>query len=138
MTSLLLRPFVFALVLGSTAACTDTLTSPTEVAADIEGSFTSQLVPDGAASRAFTVSARGVVSVTLSSTTPAGVVVGLGVGIPQSNGAGCLLNTSVETEAGETAQVTVTVDSGTYCAKVYDVGTLTMSAVPFTLLISRP
>jgi len=130
----------FAALLWATAACTTTLTSPTETetVTDVEGTFTSQLVPGGSATRAFTVASRGTVSVTLSTTTPAGTVVGLGIGIPQANGAGCTLNTSVETAAGSSPQLMVTADSGTYCAKVYDVGFLTTSAVPFTLLISRP
>lgn len=126
------------LLLCAMAGCSDTVTSPTAVTADVEGTFTSQLVPGGAASRAFIVASRGAVSLTLSSTTPAGIIIGLGVGIPQANGAGCTLNTSVETAAGATAQVTVNAESGTYCAKVYDVGNLTTSPVPFTLLISRP
>jgi hypothetical protein len=123
------------------SACDDLRTYPTEPTATAEspeGSFSSQLLPGGSATRAFTMPAAGTMSLTLSATTPASVVLGLGVGIPQANGAGCLLNSMVETAAGSAPQITVTTESGTYCAKVYDVGNLTTTPVPFTLSFSRP
>lgn len=135
-----LLPLLFVLALGATA-CDDLRTyptEPTETAASPEDAFTTHLLPGGSATRAFTMTARGTISLTLSATTPANVTLGLGVGIPQANGAGCLLNSSVETTAGSTPQLTVTTESGTYCAKVYDVGHLTTTPVPFTLLFSRP
>lgn len=109
--------------------------TPTTLAED---SFSTQLLPGGTAARDIVVTTRGTVSVTLSSTTPAGMRLGLGLGIPQANGAGCLLSLSVEAVAGASPQVSATVETGTYCVKVYDAGHLTTSAVPFTLLISRP
>lgn len=133
-------PVLLALAFG-VSACDDLRTYPTEPTATAEspeGSFSSQLLPGGSATRAFTMSAAGTINLTLSATTPANVVLGLGVGIPQGNGAGCLLNSSVETAAGSTPQITVTTESGTYCAKVYDVGNLSTTPVPFTLSFSRP
>ncbi len=124
-------------VLGFTIACTDTPTSPTEVADASKQPFSSLLVPKGTAARAFTVSTRGTVSVTLSSTTPAGTVVGLGVGIPRANGAGCSLSQSQETVAGPLPQITVTAEAGLYCVQIFDVGTLA-EPLPFTLSISHP
>lgn len=128
----------FLLVGALAAASCETATSPTPTA-DTElllREFSSLVVPRGAASREFTLTAQGAISVTLKSTTPADVVVGIGVGIPRSNGS-CALSTAIEAVAGAAAQVTINAEAGTYCAKVYDPGTLT-SPVPFTISISRP
>ncbi len=132
------RTLCTLVILGTCVGCSDTPTSPTSAVADVSASpFSSQLAPKGTATRAFTVSTPGAVNITLSSTNPAGIVVGLGVGIPRSNGAGCSLSRSVETVAGPSPQITVTVDTGTYCAQIYDLGTLT-DPLAFTLSISRP
>lgn len=125
-----------ALAMLASAACSSP-TAPTETVESPEGTFSSILLPGTAAARAFTVSVPGTVSLTLSTTTPEGVIVGLGVGIPRSNGAGCTLNTTVNVSAGAAAQLSVAADSGTYCAQIFDVGTLA-APLPFTLLISRP
>jgi hypothetical protein len=39
--------------------------------------------------------------------------------------------------AGTAAQITMTADTGAYCARVYDLGNLT-APMPFTISISRP
>jgi len=121
-----------------TAGCTTTIFSPTPVAdtATLVKEFSSLVVPGGSASRDFELTAAGPIGITLKSTTPDGVLVGLGVGIPRSNGS-CALSAAVETTAGATAQITLSADTGTYCARVYDPGTLT-APVPFTISISRP
>ena len=120
------------------AACARTITSPTPTA-DIDllvREFSSVLVPGGGASRSFDLTAAGPIAVTLKSTTPPGIPIGVGIGIPRLNGS-CALQASVETAAGSTAQISIAADTGTYCAKVYDLGTLA-SPLPFTISISRP
>jgi hypothetical protein len=115
-----------------------TITAPTEVA-DTERllrEFSSLVVPGGAASREFTLTTAGTIAITLTSTTPAGTAVGVGIGIPRANGS-CALSAAVETMAGSAAQIAIAADTGPYCAKVYDPGTLT-TPVPFTISISRP
>ncbi|MEP6782885.1 MAG: hypothetical protein ABI983_04390 [Acidobacteriota bacterium] len=128
---------VFALTI-LTAGCTTTIFAPTPVAdtATLVKEFSSLIVPGGSASRDFELTAAGPIGITLKSTTPDGVMIGVGVGIPRSNGT-CALSAAVETAAGTTAQITLTADTGTYCARVYDPGTLT-APVPFTISISRP
>jgi hypothetical protein len=134
-----LRGLLLAATIAAASACGETIpTEPTEEVGDVEATFSSQLVPGGSATRAFNLATGGTLSITLSSTTPAGIVVGLGIGIPRADGTGCTLTMSVETAAGSTPQLSVAAGSGTYCAKVYDVGQLTTSAVPFTLVFSRP
>lgn len=126
-----------AVVLAS-AGCTTTMTSPTPTADTdlLLREFTSLLIPGGSASREFSTTAAGTVTVTLRSTTPPGVVIGVGVGIPRSNGS-CALAAAVEASAGAAPQISMTADVGTFCAKVYDPGTLA-SPLPFTISISRP
>jgi hypothetical protein len=130
---------VITLALAASACAKTIITSPTASAADtatLIKEFSSQVLPGGSASREFEITAAGSIGVTLKTTTPAGVAMGLGVGIPRTNGS-CALSSAVETVAGATAQITIPADVGTYCAKVYDLGTLSVP-VPFTLSISRP
>ena len=121
-----------------TACAGTTLTSPTPVADTdtLQREFSSQVTPGGGASRHFDLTSAGLIAVTLKSTTPSGVTVGLGVGIPRSNGS-CALSAAVETVAGTTAQIAITAEAGAYCTKVYDLGTLS-APLPFTISISRP
>jgi len=127
-----------ALVLAS-AGCDDaaTATSPTTTSPVTE-TFSGQFVPGGSAARAFTAASPGSASITLTQVgPPAGLEVGLGVGIPQASGSGCYLTQSVQTGASSSPQLTVPVDAGVYCVRVYDLGTLT-SPTAFTLTIVRP
>ena len=133
------RTLVAAVLLAVVAvACErNPFTAPTETATPIDiNAFASQVVPGGSASRDFTLTTSGKVSVTLKTTTPTGAVLGLGMGIPRSNGT-CALADAVQTTAGASAQISMSVDTGTFCVKVYDLGTLS-APVAFTLGISRP
>ena len=120
------------------SGCRTTLTSPTAVADTdrLVREFSSLVIPGGGASREFTLTTSGTIAVTLLSTTPAGTAVGVGIGIPRGDGS-CALSAGVATTAGTAAQIAVRADTGAYCAKVYDPGTLT-APVPFTISISRP
>ena len=118
------------------AACEDAaITSPSATTTDVN-SFSSLVNPGGAASREFTLTSGGTVGVTLTATSPAGVALGLGIGIPRSNGS-CALSAGVQATAGGAAQISVTAEAATYCAKIYDPGTLT-GPTSFTIVISRP
>jgi hypothetical protein len=131
----LLLPFI-ALAL---AACGNdaTATSPTATSPVTE-TFTGQVIAGGSASHAFTAASAGTVSLTLASLgPPTDLVVGFGVGIPQANGASCLLSQSVQTGASTLPQITTQVDAGTYCVRLYDLGTL-KSPTAFTVTIVRP
>jgi hypothetical protein len=97
--------------------------------------FSSTLGVAGAATRAFTAAETGQVRVTLTAVGTSRV--GLGVGIPRFDGSGCLLAQSIETSGGAAAQISLQVDVGTYCVKVFDVGTLT-TPVGFALSIVHP
>lgn len=130
---------LIALCVSAMGCVKTTMTSPTPTDSDtatLLREFSSEIAPGASASRTFDVSAAGSIAVTLTSTTPSGVVVGLGVGIPRSNGS-CALHAAVETAAGAAAQIALAAEAGAYCAKVYDLGTLD-APLPFTISISRP
>lgn len=129
----------FAVLIAATAvACAETPTSPTATADTdkLLHEFSSNIVPGGSASRTFETGGDGAITITLKSTTPGGVPVGLGVGILRSNSS-CALAAAIETVAGAEAQISISAEKGTYCAKVYDLGTL-KDSLPFTIGISHP
>jgi len=118
------------------SACEDALiTSPSETSIDVN-SFSSLISPGSSASREFTLTSGGTVALTLTTTAPAGVALGLGLGIPRSNGS-CAVSAAVEAVAGGAAQIAMPAEAATYCAKVYDPGTVT-GPTTFTIAISRP
>ena len=116
----------------------DTPTTPTETPTTTTITFASNLAVGGASTRSFAVTRTGVVSVTLTNAGNSTTLrVGLGVGIPLGDGSGCVLSRSVETVAGTTAQLELTVDTGAYCVQIYDPGTLT-AVVPFSISLVYP
>jgi len=121
------------------AGCDDAAptTSPTPTSPVTE-TFSGQFTPGGSAARAFTAAAAGTVSITLTQIgPPSDAAVGLGIGIPQSNGSGCLLTQTVAATASTTPQITAAVDAGTYCVRLYDTGSL-VTQVAFIVTIVRP
>lgn len=100
--------------------------------------FASQLGVRGTATRSFTVAESGTVAVTLTSAgPPVTLEVGVGVGIPNGSGSGCNLTKSVVTGASSSPQLTIAVDGGAYCVRVFDVGNLTGDAT-FSVSILHP
>ena len=137
-----LKTVLAAVVLASSlafAGCDKkTPTTPTETPTTTTITFASNLAVGGASTRSFVVTRAGVVSVTLTNADNSTTLrVGLGVGIPLGDGSGCVLSRSVETVAGATAQLELTVDTGTYCVQIYDPGTLT-AVVPFSISLVYP
>lgn len=112
-------------------------TTPTPVTT-ASVTWSTALATGGASSRSFKTTRTGTVSITLQSLTGATTLrAGLGVGIPLGDGSGCVLSRSVETTAGPTAQLELSVDPGNYCVQVYDLGELTQPA-SFTVLLVYP
>jgi hypothetical protein len=118
------------------AACGST-TSPssTDTAATVD-TYSSILQPKGSVSRSIQAKA-GTVTLQLSSMSPNDVAVGVGLGQYDASG-GCAMTSSVVTIAdASTPQITADLQTGTYCVRLYDVGTL-VSAVTFTVSITHP
>lgn len=126
-------------------ACNST-TAPEFVDSSItEPVFTTQtfagtLNTNGSLFYSIVVTQRGPVSLTLAAVqNPGGAAlttpVGIGIGVPK--GTGCPRTSSLTTPPGLAAQLTVTLNPGTYCAAVYDVGNLS-AAANFAMRITYP
>lgn len=134
-----LRLLTIAAVLAATSGCVrTTMYSPMAptAAIDVTNVFSSEIIPGGSASREFTLITAGRIAITLTSTSPPGMAVGLGIGIPRLNGS-CALSQAVEATAGTAAQIALAADIGPYCTRIYDLGTLT-APLSFSISISLP
>ncbi len=117
----------------STTTAASTVTGPTTEL------FEGQLTPGGSAFYSFTVTTEGLANVMLASVTSttapgtsSAVVLGLALGTPV--GTGCTITNSIPATAGLTSQMVNDLVPGTYCARVYDLGSL-KSAVNFAIRI---
>lgn len=126
-------------------ACTST-TAPDEADSGITPlvfnteTFAGTLQVGGNNFYSFFVNQAGPVGLTLAAVqTPGGAALatplGIGIGIP--SGPGCARSTSQTAPPGLAAQLTVTLNPGTYCAAVFDTGNLS-SAVNFAMRIRHP
>jgi hypothetical protein len=118
------------LLLGATTACNNTATSPATATTD---TFSGTVAPASPSLQTFTASASGTVSVTATALTPQ-TTVGLGVGTLV--GSTCSTAAQAAVQQGGTVTESVS-SSGTYCALVYDPGTLT-AAVAYTITVAHP
>ena len=66
------------------------------------------------------------------------LTLGLGVGIRAATGTDCMFSQTVNTAAAATAQLSVAVDAGTYCAGTYDLGTVGADGVVVTITVTHP
>ena len=127
------------------AACTST-TAPSVSDSGITPlefrteTFAGTLQVNGSGFYSIVIVQAGPAELTLAAVqTPGGaalaIPVGIGLGIP--SGIGCPRTTSQVTPPGLAAQLTVTLNPGTYCVAVFDAGNLT-TAVNFAMRIKHP
>ena len=127
-----------AVLLGCTAvfaACGDspaTPTTPTTPVSTIE-TFSGVLTINGAVTFPFSA-AGGTVNTTMTALTPNTSILGMSVGI--SSGATCQMVLSNDNASINSLVTGVVRDSGTLCARVYDVGKLT-EPVTFTINVEH-
>lgn len=135
-----LAPLLVA-VLGLLApGCEEAPTAPTPaISSPVTETFSSLLSPRGAATRTFMVPDRGPVQATLTSTTPSGLTLGLGIGVPNRGASGprCAFTVTAVVTAGASPPLSVAADAGEVCVSVFDLGTLT-GQVAFSVTIVRP
>lgn len=132
--ALLVAPLAAACDNGPLPTTADTTTTTTT--SPVTETFSSQLAVGGYAFRSITAVKAGAITVTLTSTgSTTTLKLGMGLGIPDSTGTGCLFTRTTETAAGGT--LTANADAGSYCMRVWDLGTL-KAATPFTVTIVRP
>lgn len=130
---------VLAASLGLSACSGDsaTATSPSATAAaPTTMTFASHLAPGGSTSRAFTTSAAGTISVTLTSFGTTSESVGIGVGVPLG-ASPCSLARSLTVRAASTPQIVEVADAGSYCVQLFDTGDL-RGETPFSVTIVYP
>ena len=122
---------VLSAVLCSTVACTGNSTSPSTGTTD---TFSGTLVQGAQNSFPFTVTTAGTVTVTVTSLNPASTV---GVGIGTLSGTTCVA-TSQNAAAQQAGAVSMAVTTaGTYCAIVYDSGSVTQNVV-YAISVAHP
>ena len=115
---------------------TDTPTSPS--ATLVTENFTGTVDQGGTGVNPFTVtSSGGQVNITLTAAgPPTTIYMGLGVGSYAAPTCTLLTNGSVLAQAGTTAQLTGTVNAGTYCVEVFDVGNQT-AQIAYTVTVTH-
>jgi hypothetical protein len=137
-------PVALALVL-TTAACNNgssspiTNTSTTSPSATLATETFSGSVAVGSSDfQPFTAAQAGEVDVTLTAAgPPATIFMGLGVGAPSGSTCALLPNASTNTQAGTAAQLIGTVNAGTYCVEVYDIGNQA-APITYTVTVAHP
>jgi hypothetical protein len=114
-------------------------TTPTSPSATlVTENFTGTVDPGGNAVNQFAVTTSGnQLNVILTAAgPPATIYVGLGVGSYASSTCTLLTNGSVLAQAGATAQLSGTVNAGTYCVEVFDVGNQT-AQISYTVTVTH-
>ena len=96
--------------------------------------FSSNLYPQGAATRTFPMSQPGEARVVLTGVSPAASI-GIGLGMT-SDGNNCFLNQAVVTTPGSGAELSAIADTGRYCVRAFDPGGLA-DRVTFTAQITH-
>lgn len=114
-----------------------TPTTPTTPAGTVTETLIGIMAPNGTATRTFTARQAGTVTVQLANVDPS-ITLGLGVGIRAATSAECKFSQTVNTQAGTAAQLTASVDLGTYCAGAYDIGTVGQSGATVTITVTHP
>jgi hypothetical protein len=109
---------------------------PTTTPAPGTDTFVSNIPLGGSASHAIPASQAGTIVVNISGLAPASAVIGVGLGIPRTTGAGCFLNRMINATTGS-GPISAPVDLGTYCVRVFDSGLL-RSPATFTLTTTYP
>jgi hypothetical protein len=125
------------------AACgnsNSTTTAPSTTSSPTTETLNGSMAPKGQAIRTFTATQAGTVSVTLASAgPPSTIVLGLGVGIESTTtGDICQFSRTVNTPAGTTPQITVSVDAGKYCAGTYDIGNVGTAGITVAITVTHP
>lgn len=97
--------------------------------------FASNLTVNGTATREFLASGTGTATATLLTAGTGSPIVGFGIGA--FDGAVCQLTKRIDRAAGTDDILSVAVEAGSYCIKIFDLGTLT-SNISFTSTVDHP
>jgi hypothetical protein len=125
-------------IVATTAACggsTSNSTIPTPTGTLVTDTFTNVVPMGGLAFNNFTVTTGGTVNVTLvSAGPPPTITMELGIGTPSATGTCSLLSgAATAATASTTAQLSGTLNAGSYCVEVLDLGN---AAGPITYTVT--
>jgi len=137
MSRLVLLLIAAAVTAGTTGCGSETPTSPSDTTTPVTETFSSIVPWKGATSRSFTTSAKGTVTVTLTSLGQDAAAVGLALGLADGANSQCAPTYSVVTTVYAGRQLAATADAGRYCILVSDIGELTNQA-SFTVTVVHP
>jgi hypothetical protein len=113
--------------------------APTRPTGTVTETLTGTMAPNGTATRTFTAATAGTVTVTFDSASPISTtVLGLGVGIHGTTGNDCNFTQTVNTPPGTAPQITLSIDAGTYCAGLYDIGNVGPAGITVSLTVTHP
>jgi hypothetical protein len=128
-----LRWGALAAVLGF-AACGGSSTTTNPNAPTTTDTFTGTLAAGGVDAHSFPVAQAGALTVTLTALSPqSSITVGLGLGQP--SGTSCSLYSTDETARMGSVEQT-TLDVGTYCVAIYDIGNV-QGSDSYTLTVNH-
>ena len=135
-TRLVVCACLLATVACDNSSSNSTSTSPS--ASVVTETFAGSVDVAGSAFHPFTVAlSGGQVNVILTAAGPPSTIfMGLGIGTYSNSTCTLLSGGSVVTQAGATAQLSGTVNAGSYCVMVYDVGNQT-AAVAYALTVTH-
>ena len=128
------------LITLATVACDNGSSTPlpTSSSALTTETFSGSVAVGSSDFHTFTATQGGTVSVTLSTAgPPATIYMGLGIGTPSSSTCALLSGATADTQAGTTSQLSGTLDAGTYCVEVFDVGNETIP-VNYSVTVAHP
>lgn len=131
-----LRRGAAVIALACLAACGGSSSTPTTPAAPTTTeTFTGTVPAGGAAFSNFAVAQTGTLTATLVSLSPQSTIT-MGFGIGQPATTGCSLISADETSRmGSVLQGTI--DPGTFCVEVYDIGNV-QDSVDYTVTVDHP
>jgi len=125
---------------NSASSVATTPTTPAPTVPITSETFSGTVDPAGRAIHQFTITlSGGQINVTLTSAgPPATIFMGLGVGLFSSVDGSCslLTNGSVLTPAGATAQLSGTLNAGSYCVAVFDAGNQ-VAPVSYSVIVNH-
>jgi|SRR5262245_27344288 len=128
------------LITLATVACDNGSSTPlpTSSSALTTETFSGSVAVGSSDFHTFTATQGGTVSVTLNTAgPPATIYMGLGIGTPSSSTCALLSGATADTQAGTTSQLSGTLDAGTYCVEVFDVGNETIP-VNYSVTVAHP
>jgi len=115
---------LMAVVAPTGGACNDKTAPTAPTVPTTTETFSGTLAQSGTASHSFTVSAKGTLTISLTSVSPLSTMsIGLGIGSWDGSTCGSAMSKNDNARAGATA-LTGTAVAGNYCVRVYDSGNI--------------